>query len=85
VRHTSNPAGKDEVVRRLDGAEVAILGWTALGRRILSQLPGLRLIAVWATGYDYVNVAAASDQGSRGRREDHQSLDAFHGTSSQFS
>ncbi len=63
VRHTSNPASDREVVRRLDGAEVAILGWTALGRRILSQLPGLRLIAVWATGYDYVDVAAANDQG----------------------
>jgi len=63
VRHTSNPASDREVVRRLDSAEVAILGWTALGRRILSQLPGLRLIAVWATGYDYVDVAAANDQG----------------------
>ena len=63
VRHTSNSASDREVVRRLDGAEVAILGWTALGRRILSQLPGLRLIAVWATGYDYVDVAAANDQG----------------------
>jgi D-3-phosphoglycerate dehydrogenase len=63
VRHTSNPAGESEVVRRLSGAEVAILGWTALRRGILSQLPGLRLIAVWATGYDYVDVAAANDQG----------------------
>jgi D-3-phosphoglycerate dehydrogenase len=41
----------------------AILGWTVLGRRILSQLRRLRLIAVWATGYDYVDVAAANDQG----------------------
>lgn len=63
VRHSSNPADESEVVRRLDGAEVAILGWTALGRRILSQLPGLRLIAVWATGYDYVDLAAANDHG----------------------
>jgi phosphoglycerate dehydrogenase-like enzyme len=63
VRHTTNPTGESEVVRRLDGAEVAILGWTALGRRILSQFPELRLIAVWATGYDYVDVAAANDQG----------------------
>jgi phosphoglycerate dehydrogenase-like enzyme len=63
VRHTGNPADESEVVRRLDDAEVAILGWTALGRRILSQLPGLRLIAIWATGYDYVDLAAANDQG----------------------
>jgi len=63
VRHTTNPTGESEIVRRLDSAEVAILGWTALGRQILSQLPGLRLIAVWATGYDYVDVAAANDHG----------------------
>jgi phosphoglycerate dehydrogenase-like enzyme len=63
VRHTSNPAGEDEVVRRLEGAEVAILGWTALGWEILSQLPELRLIAIWATGYDYVDMAAARDHG----------------------
>lgn len=63
VRHTSNPAGESQIVQRLDRAEVAILGWTALGRWILSQLPELRLIAVWATGYDYVDVAAANDQG----------------------
>jgi D-3-phosphoglycerate dehydrogenase len=63
VRHTGNPAHESEVVRRLDGADVAILGWTAVGRQILSQLPGLRMIAVWATGYDYVDVAAANDQG----------------------
>ena len=62
VRHTSNPASENEVVRRLDGAEVAVLGWTSLGRQILSQLPELRLVAIWATGYDYVDVAAANDR-----------------------
>src|SRR5207249_2378846 len=63
VRHTSNPAHESEVVRRLDGAEVAVLGWTALGRQMLTQLRALRCIAVWATGYDYVDVAAANDHG----------------------
>ena len=38
VHHTSNPADESEVVRRLDGTEVAIVGWTALGRRILRRL-----------------------------------------------
>jgi D-3-phosphoglycerate dehydrogenase len=63
VRHSSNPTEESEVVRRLARAEVAILGWTAFGQRMLRQLPELRLIAVWATGYDYVDVATAKEHG----------------------
>ncbi|HEV7771725.1 MAG TPA: NAD(P)-dependent oxidoreductase [Conexibacter sp.] len=59
--YADNPADADEICRRLEGAEVAVLGWTQIDAEILSLLPNLELIAVWATGYDYVDVAAAHE------------------------
>ena len=53
----------EEVVIRSEGAEVLVINKIRLGRETLQQLPQLRLIAVTATGYDCVDVAAASDQG----------------------
>ncbi|MGW4435577.1 2-hydroxyacid dehydrogenase [Streptomyces sp. NPDC004596] len=61
--YDDNPQGEDEIVRRLTGAEIAVLGWTGVGESVLARLPDLRFIAVWATGYDYVDVAAAAKRG----------------------
>ncbi|NJP46039.1 2-hydroxyacid dehydrogenase [Actinacidiphila epipremni] len=58
-----NPQGEDEIVARLAGAEIAVLGWTSVADSVLARLPDLRFIAVWATGYDYVDVAAAAKRG----------------------
>ncbi|MFF5155517.1 2-hydroxyacid dehydrogenase [Streptomyces sp. NPDC000348] len=63
VVHSGTPADPQEIKRRLDGAEVAVLGWTAMDGTVLEQLPGLRMISVWATGYDYVDVRAAERLG----------------------
>jgi glycerate dehydrogenase len=52
-----------EVVERLRGATVAITNKVALRASALEQLPGLRLIAVAATGYDCVDVAACRARG----------------------
>lgn len=58
-----NPSTESETVRRLDGCDVAILGWTSVNGSVFDQLENLKMISVWATGYDYVDVAEASRQG----------------------
>jgi glycerate dehydrogenase len=53
----------DEVVERLQGAQVAIINKVKLDAETLAQLPDLRLIAVTATGTDVVDSVAAKAQG----------------------
>ena len=47
------------VVSRATGAEILLSNKTILDRNVLEQLPALRLIAVTATGYNNVDLAAA--------------------------
>ena len=50
-----------EVVERLQGATVAISNKVPITRDMLAQLPDLKLIAVAATGYNQIDVAAARE------------------------
>jgi glycerate dehydrogenase len=52
-----------EVVARLAGASVAITNKVPLGGAVLAELPKLKLIAVAATGYDCVDIAACRERG----------------------
>lgn len=52
-----------EVVERLRGAQVAVVNKVQLDRAVLEQLPGLRMIAICATGTDNVDLAAARERG----------------------
>jgi glycerate dehydrogenase len=56
----SNP---EEVVSRLKDADVVVTNKARLTAEIIEQLTDLQLIAVSATGYDCVNVAAAAKHG----------------------
>ena len=47
-----------DVVERLRGATIAVVNKLALGEAELAQLPGLKLIAVAATGVDNLDLAA---------------------------
>jgi len=49
---------QEEVVERLRGAIIAITNRVGLGRRELEKLPALRMIAVAATEYDRIDIAA---------------------------
>lgn len=53
----------DQVVPRLQGATIAIVNKVALGETELAQLPGLRLIAVSATGYNLIDIDACRRHG----------------------
>lgn len=52
-----------QVVTRLDGAHCALTNKTPLNADAIRQLPDLRYIGVFATGYDIVDVAAARQRG----------------------
>jgi len=53
----------DQVVERLQGATVAVVNKVPLRRETLTQLPNLKFIAVTATGYDIIDIAACRDLG----------------------
>lgn len=55
----------DQVVARLQGAQVAIVNKVRLGEAELAALPDLRLIAVAATGTDNIDAAACQRHGIR--------------------
>lgn len=57
---TSSP---EEVVERLQDATIAIIDRVFLGEAELAQLPRLKLIAVAATGFDNVDIAACRRRG----------------------
>jgi glycerate dehydrogenase len=53
----------DVVAERLQGAHIAITNKVPIGADTLAGLPDLRLIAVAATGYDVIDVAACQARG----------------------
>jgi glycerate dehydrogenase len=53
----------DQVVERLKDATVALINKTQLREPVLAQLPNLKMIALAATGYDCVDIAACRARG----------------------
>jgi glycerate dehydrogenase len=61
VEHEATAA--EEVAERLGGATIAITNKVPIRDATLAALPDLRMIAVAATGYDVVDVAACAPRG----------------------
>jgi glycerate dehydrogenase len=61
AEHDATPAA--EVAERLAGATIAITNKVPIRAATLAALPDLRMIAVAATGYDVVDVAACKERG----------------------
>jgi glycerate dehydrogenase len=53
----------EEIVARLEGADVAIINKVPMRADALSRLPQLKMIAVAATGYDVVDLAYCNEHG----------------------
>ncbi len=62
VEHESTWTPED-IVSRLQGAEIALINKVPMRADVLKQLPDLKLIAVAATGTDVVDKAQAKSQG----------------------
>ena len=52
-----------ELERRLIDADIAVIGWSTIDDSLLSRATALKLISLWSTGYDHVDVAAARARG----------------------
>lgn len=51
------------IAQRIGGAEIVVTNKTPISRATLDACPGIRLIAVLATGYNVVDTAAAKEKG----------------------
>ncbi|MEO3862555.1 D-isomer specific 2-hydroxyacid dehydrogenase family protein [Acrocarpospora sp. B8E8] len=54
---------QDEVVRRLRGADIAVVEWTAFGAELLERLESVRYLCLVTTAADHIDVAAAARRG----------------------
>ncbi|VAX17424.1 D-3-phosphoglycerate dehydrogenase, partial [hydrothermal vent metagenome] len=54
---------EDEILDRSVGAEILITNKTPLDRELISKLPKLKYIGVLATGFNVVDIKAASEKG----------------------
>ena len=53
----------DQILERCQGAEIVLTNKTVLKRETLAECPGLRLVAITATGTNNVDLAAAKELG----------------------
>ena len=53
----------DDVVERLRDADIAILNKVALNAEQIAQLPKLKMVAISATGFDKIDIAACKAAG----------------------
>ena len=54
----------EQVIERLTGATIAITNKVPIREHALAHLPDLKMIAVAATGYDVIDVAACRKKGT---------------------
>lgn len=57
------PSDDAETSKRLRDADVVISGWTKIGRDVLRAAPNLRLVSLWATGVDNIDLEMAEARG----------------------
>lgn len=53
----------EKAIERIENADIIICGWTDITEDILSKVANLKFVAIWATGYDYVDLEAATKRG----------------------
>ena len=63
--HTTRPASNGEIIGRIREADAIINIRSAVPfpREVLEACPNLKLLSVWGTGVDHVDLAAAEEQG----------------------
>lgn len=54
---------EDEIIRRLEGAEIALVNDSPMTRRVIEACPELKFIAVQSTGFNAVDLKAARERG----------------------
>jgi D-3-phosphoglycerate dehydrogenase len=60
---SSLPTSEQELINRLSGHDVAVVGWCNLPRKVLEAANHLRFVSLWAAGSDHVDLVAARERG----------------------
>lgn len=58
-----NVPGDDELESLLHDTDIAITGWLRIDRKMLACAPKLKMISLWATGFDHVDLKATAERG----------------------
>jgi len=61
--YDSVPSSSDEFAKRIKGAEAVIVGRYGFSATAFNAAPNLKMISLWQTGYDNVDLAAAVEHG----------------------
>ena len=61
--YDDEPEDEAEVLRRIGESEIVVTGGTPITGQVIRRAPNLEMIAIWSTGYNHVDVAAASERG----------------------
>ncbi len=61
--YDSMPSSDEEFMRRIKDAEIVIAGRYGFSGESIRRAPKLKMIALWQTGYDNVDLAAATSRG----------------------
>ena len=56
-------ASPDQVCERIKDADIIILNKTVIGKAEIDAAPNLKMIALWATGYNNIDVSYARERG----------------------
>jgi D-3-phosphoglycerate dehydrogenase len=60
---SGTPADNEEIIKRGTCADIIISGWTHYPAEVFDGLKNLKLISLWSTGTDYVDLTAAQMAG----------------------
>jgi D-3-phosphoglycerate dehydrogenase len=61
--YNNEPASQDEFIERIKGAEVVIVGRYSINAKVLHSAPKLKMISLWQTGFDNVDLEVATERG----------------------
>lgn len=56
------PKNNQEIIKRADEADILISGWTYYKNGVFKDLKRIKLISLWSTGYDYVDLCEAKEK-----------------------
>lgn len=57
------PDSDKELINRLKDAEIAIVGWSDVTSEVINKLAHLKMVSIWATGYDSVDIKTTNKKG----------------------
>jgi D-3-phosphoglycerate dehydrogenase len=57
------PETPDDLKRRIEAAEIVIVGWSKLTKDVINSAKKLKMISIWATSCHYADVEAAKERG----------------------